>query len=340
MATHAAPPRAPLVRQGPCEGGGQRGMLLLYLLIHLGALGCFWCEFTLIDGLIALAFLQVRGFCISAGYHRYLAHHAFKTSRWMQFLLAAGGCLALRGGPLWWVALHRHHHRHSDTETDVFTPETGFWWSYLGWLISGRYRQTNYQLIPDLERYPELRWLNRYWLLPPALAALLMLCLGGVPTLLVGFCLSSVLLFHLMAMLDAFNHSLGFRRYNTGDSSRNSFLLAILAMGEGWHNNHHHYQASARLGFYWWEVDGTYTVLRLLACVGLVRALRTPSAAILARRRLNPTEKKKAPAPTLTARGALLPASEGAGAGSGRRDAPPTATAPTCTGELVPRAVC
>jgi len=265
------------------EGGGRRYMAIVYLALHLGAVAACWEEMFWEDLLLCLGLLQMRGFCVSAGYHRLLAHKSYKTSRAFQFLLAAGACMSLRGGPLWWVALHRHHHRYSDTERDTFTPGKGFWWSYFGWLISGRFDTTDYNLVRDLARYPELRWLNRSWLVPPSLLGLAVLVLGGWDTFLVGFCVSSVLLFHSMAGLDAFNHCVGFRRYDTGDDSRNSFLLSVLNLGEGWHNNHHHYQSSANFGFFWWEIDGTYTVLRLLARLRLVWDVRQAPARVLRR---------------------------------------------------------
>lgn len=252
------------------EGGPPHYMALVYLGLHLMALAVFWTGITVAELLLCLVLLQLRGLCVSAGYHRLLAHHSFKTSRVVQFLLAAGACLSLRGGPLWWVALHRHHHRHSDTEADTFTPEKGFLWSYGGWLLSGRFDHTDYQQVRDLTRFPELCWLNRYWLLPSVLLAGLIAWLGGWRGFVTVYCLSSVFLLHVMAWLDCLNHLFGSQRYDTGDGSRNSLWLALLANGEGWHNNHHHYPASARHGFYWWEIDNTFGLLRLLSLFGLV----------------------------------------------------------------------
>src|SRR6185369_4746311 len=134
------------------EGGGRAHMLLVYLGLHVGALAVFWVEVRFVDLLLGFLLLQLRGFCVSGGYHRLLAHHSYRTSRPMRFLLAVGACTALRGGPLWWVALHRHHHRNSDTEHDTFSPAKGFWWSYVGWLVSGRFDHTDYNLVRDLTR--------------------------------------------------------------------------------------------------------------------------------------------------------------------------------------------
>lgn len=257
-------------------------MVWVYLAIHLGAVAVFWIDLTPLDWLLFVLLVQGRGFCVGGGYHRGLAHRSYHTSRLIQFLLASGACTALRGGPLWWVALHRHHHKHSDSDQDTFSPQQGFWWSYVGWLISGRFDTTNDRLVRDLKRFPELAWLNRWWLLPPAM-------LLGAITLWRGwaggvvFCLSSVLLFHSMAALDSLNHWIGRRRYATGDSSRNNFVLSLITMGEGWHNNHHQFPTSARSGLFWWEVDGTWMWLRVLAMCGLVWNLKTPAREALGR---------------------------------------------------------
>jgi stearoyl-CoA desaturase (delta-9 desaturase) len=274
------------------EGGGWRSMLLVYLAMHVLPFTVFWTGVTLLEGclglLLCLVLMQLRGFCMSAGYHRYFAHRSFKTSRIMQFLLAAGGCTTLRGGPLWWASLHRHHHRFADTPDDVHSPEKGFWWSYGGWLLSGRHVVTRYDLVHDLAGFPELRWLNRWWLLPPALLGLVVFLAGGWNMFVLGFCLSSALLFHTQAILDSLSHLWGSRRYATPDTSRNSWLLSFLFMGEGWHNNHHHYQSSTNQGFFWYEVDSTYKFLRVLAWLGLVWDLRTPPEQVLTSNLENP----------------------------------------------------
>jgi stearoyl-CoA desaturase (delta-9 desaturase) len=267
------------------EGGGQRAMALVHLTVHLLPFTLLWTGLSLLDVvwclLLCIVLMQVRGFCMSAGYHRYFAHRSFKTSRCMQFLLAAGGCTTLRGGPLWWVALHRHHHRHSDTPEDVHSPDKGFWWSYGGWLLSGRYTATRYDLVNDLAAYSELRWLNRWWLVPPMLLGLAVYLAGRWNAFVLGFCLSPALLFHTQALLDALTHVWGSRRYATPDTSRNNWLVSFVLLGEGWHNNHHHYQSSANQGFFWYEIDLPYDVLRVLSWVGIVWDLRKPPGHVL-----------------------------------------------------------
>jgi stearoyl-CoA desaturase (delta-9 desaturase) len=204
----------------------------------------------------------------------------------MQFVLAFGGLTAVQKGPLWWAANHRAHHRYADTERDPHTPLRGFWWSHIGWLLSGEYGATDYEAIEDFAKYPELRFLNRHdWIGPWALGVASFL-IGGWSGLFIGFFGSTVLLWHATFAVNSFAHVFGRRRYETNDLSRNSLGVALLTGGEGWHNNHHHYPKSARQGFFWWEIDVTYGVLRVLAGLGLVRDLRQPTAASLDARRV------------------------------------------------------
>jgi stearoyl-CoA desaturase (Delta-9 desaturase) len=226
---------------------------------------------------LALGLYVVRMFGVTAGYHRYFSHRAFRTSRGFQLLLAVLGASAVQKGPLWWAALHRDHHRHSDGPEDVHSPlERGFWWSHVGWILARRHDATRHERVRDLASFPELRWLDRWHLVVPlALAGTLFLA-GGLPALLWGFFVSTVLLWHGTFAINSLAHVFGRRRYETGDGSRNSLALALVTLGEGWHNNHHFYASSAKQGFFWWEVDVSYYALRLLAAVRVVRDLRTP----------------------------------------------------------------
>jgi stearoyl-CoA desaturase (delta-9 desaturase) len=201
-------------------------------------------------------------------------------------VLAFGGTTATQKGPLWWAANHRAHHKYTDTERDPHSPQRGFWWSHIGWLLSGEYGVTDFAAIEDFARYPELRFLNRYdWIGPWALG-LACFWIGGWSGLFIGFFGSTVLLWHATFSVNSFAHVFGRRRYDTNDTSRNSLAVALLTGGEGWHNNHHHHPLSARQGFFWWEVDLTYTTLRVLAWLGLVHDLRQPTAAALEARRV------------------------------------------------------
>jgi len=240
----------------------------------------------LVDLILLLVLFEVRMFFVTAGYHRYFAHRSFKTGRVTQFVFAFGGLTAAQRGPLWWAAHHRAHHRYTDTDRDPHTPLRGFWWSHVGWILSGQYGTTDYEAIEDFARYPELRFLNRHDWIGPWSLAVVSFMIGGWSGLFVGFFGSTVLLWHATFTVNSFAHVFGRRRYDTNDLSRNSLGVALLTGGEGWHNNHHHYPLSARQGFYWWEIDATYTMLRVLAWLGLVHDLRQPSAAARDARRV------------------------------------------------------
>jgi stearoyl-CoA desaturase (Delta-9 desaturase) len=226
---------------------------------------------------LAVALYAIRLFGITAGFHRYFAHRSFRTSRVFQLVLAVLGTASTQKGPLWWAAHHRDHHRYSDGPEDIHSPvQRGFWWSHVGWILCTRYDATKLDRIRDFARYPELVWLNRFHLVPPLALAGGLFLLGGLPALLWGYFVSTVALWHGTFVINSLAHVLGRRRYETGDDSRNSLLLALVTFGEGWHNNHHFYAASARQGFFWWEVDVSWYVLRALAAVGVVRDLRAP----------------------------------------------------------------
>jgi len=230
-------------------------------------------------GLVALAVgvYYARMFGITAGYHRYFAHRAYRTSRPFQFALAWLGASASQKGALWWAAHHRDHHRYSDTEDDIHSPLVGgFWWSHVGWIVDKGYEGTNLDRVKDLSKYPELMWLERNWWVPPVTLAAVLFAAGGWPAMLWGFFLSTTALWHGTFVINSLAHVIGTRRYETSDGSRNSFALAVVTMGEGWHNNHHFYPGTANQGFFWWEWDPSYYILRALSALGLVWDLRTP----------------------------------------------------------------
>jgi stearoyl-CoA desaturase (Delta-9 desaturase) len=228
---------------------------------------------------MALGSYFVRMVLVTAGYHRYFAHRAFKTSRVFQFLLAILTQTAGERGVIWWASHHRWHHKHSDTPRDVHSARLrGFWYAHIGWIFSNSWTDTEPALVKDLERFPELRLLNHpaFEIIPMATFGLTVLLLGGLPTFVWAFLVSSVLVWHGSFSINSLAHLIGRRRFETTDDSRNSFVLAVATTGEGWHNNHHHYPSSARQGFRWWEIDMTYYVLWLLARFGLIWDLRRP----------------------------------------------------------------
>ncbi len=240
--------------------------------IHvLAIVGLAMLGFSWIGVAVCAALYLPRMFFVTGAYHRYFSHRSYKTSRWFQFLLALGATMTSQKGVLWWAAHHRVHHKLSDEPGDLHSvKQSGFWWAHMGWILARDLEGTDESRIKDFARYPELRWLDRWWFVPPVAAAALTFALGGFFALIWGFALCQVLCWHGTFTINSLSHLWGGRRYPTTDDSRNNPVLAAITLGEGWHNNHHHYQVSARQGFYWWEVDITYYVLRALAAVGLV----------------------------------------------------------------------
>ncbi len=227
-----------------------------------------------------------RMFFITAGYHRYFAHRSYKLGRGMQFVMALGGSLAAQKGVLWWAGHHRDHHLYADQPQDIHSPRKGFWWSHIGWFLSDKFKATPEDRIKDFTMYPELMWLDRYSLVPPTILALGIFLVGGPSALVVGFFLSTILLYHGVFTINSLAHVFGNRRFATTDTSRNNWLLAMITLGEGWHNNHHHYRSSTNQGFYWWEFDVSFYVLKALSVFGLVRGIRKPPIEALMKRRI------------------------------------------------------
>jgi stearoyl-CoA desaturase (Delta-9 desaturase) len=254
-----------------------------FLAMHLACLGVFFVEATPVALSLCLATYLLRMFGITAGYHRYFSHRAYKTSRWFQFMLAWLGCSAMQKGPLWWAANHRAHHQHSDMPQDPHSPRIrSFLWSHIGWILAERHDQTNWARVRDWRAFPELRWLNRQHWVPGIVLAVACWLIGGLSGLVWGFFVSTIVLYHATFLVNSVCHCLGWQRYATKDDSRNNWLVAVLTLGEGWHNNHHHYQSSANQGFFWWEIDISYYLLRMLGWVGLVWQIRKPAPERLA----------------------------------------------------------
>lgn len=263
---------------------GRVGFSLLPLVaVHALLLAAPFVEFTLVSFVILFVVTRVAGLGITVGFHRLLAHHAFKTSRLTRFLIAAAGCTALQKGPLWWVVHHREHHRHSDQEGDPHSPvRDGFWYAHHGWLVVKDRTHPDFSSVRDLSKYPELYWLDRLWMIPGMLSAGTCYLIGGLPGLVWGFGLGTVLVFQVTFAVNSLGHLVGRQRFATGDGSRNNFVLGILGMGDGWHNNHHRAPSSAMHGFAWYEIDQSYAVIRLLRAVGLAWDVRQPPAEALA----------------------------------------------------------
>ena len=255
-----------------------------FVFLHVACLGALWTGWSPVALAVCAALYFIRMFAITGIYHRYFSHKTYKTSRPFQFLMALLGATAVQRGALWWAAHHRHHHMYSDQPEDVHSPlQHGFLWSHMGWILNKRNFATQYKFIPELTKYPELMFLNRYDTIIPILFASAIFALGSVlgsrypslhtsgsQMLVWGFFISTTILFHATQTINSLSHLFGTQRYDSGDTSRNNPLLALLTMGEGWHNNHHFFQASTRQGFFWWEVDITFYILKMLSWTGLI----------------------------------------------------------------------
>ncbi len=281
-----------------------------FFIMHLAVLGAVFTGVRPIDWIVCVGLYYFRMFGITAGFHRFFSHRSYKTSRVFQFVLAWIGTMSAQKGVLWWAGHHRHHHRFSDTQEDIHSPtKRGFWWSHVGWILSSRYDETPMQDIRDYAKYPELVWLNEHYLVPPTLLAIVVFATLGWSGLFIGFFLSTVLLWHGTFTINSLSHVFGTRRYATTDTSRNNPLLAFITMGEGWHNNHHYFQGSANQGFFWYEFDFSYYILKALSAVGIVWNLKKPNAVVLASNRIRPVaEPRPAVRPSFDPQPIVFPA--------------------------------
>ena len=268
---------------------------LPFLILHLGCLLVFWTGVTPAALVIFVVTLLPRMFGLTAGYHRYFSHRSFKTSRTFQFVLALLGASSIQKDPLWWAAHHRHHHRYTDTDFDAHSPtKHGFFWSHMGWVLCKKNADLKPDaLVPDFMEYPELVYLNRNQKVVPLFYLGLITALGfylqyahpelhtsALATIVWGFFISTIFLHHVTFFVNSASHVWGSRRFQTHDTSKNNWWVALLTMGEGWHNNHHRFPSSERQGFYWWELDMTHLILNLLSFTGIVYDLREPPAEV------------------------------------------------------------
>ncbi|WP_405238781.1 acyl-CoA desaturase [Lentisalinibacter orientalis] len=274
-----------------------RAVLVGMGIFHLGCLGAFWTGVSPAALTAALILYLVRGFGITAGYHRLLAHRSFRAGRPVQFMLALAGSLATQGGPLWWVAHHRSHHRYTETDRDIHSPRTqGFWRSHMGWMLSAESFRENGANARDLYRVPELKFLQQHyvWIVLGQGAAIYALGAGlaalgvdtsGAQMLVWAWFIATVALWHATFMVNSVCHLWGSRPFDAGDTSTNNWLVAALALGEGWHNNHHKFAYSARHGLEWWQFDLTWVLLRGMERLGLISDVRLPRRRMLERAR-------------------------------------------------------
>jgi stearoyl-CoA desaturase (delta-9 desaturase) len=264
-------------------------------LIHFITLaGIILIGISWLDFIILLISYYLGMLIVSISSHRYFSHKSFKTSRIFQFLLGWLTCTTVQRGPIWWASVHRHHHKYSDTSKDFHSPMTGFWHSHMGWLTDPKIINIDYRNVKDLTRYPELLWLDK-WFDIPIIMMILFLGLFGfylevnypnlgvspAEMIVYSFLGRTVLLWHATFSINSLMHLVGKQRFATGDTSKNSLLLSLVTVGDGWHNNHHRYPSSARNGFYWWEIDVSYYLIKLLALLGLIWDIKPVPQAVL-----------------------------------------------------------
>ena len=261
-----------------------------FIFLHFGCLGVIYVGWSWFAVIASIFLYLARMFAITGFYHRYFSHNCFKTSRFIQFLFAALGNSSVQRGPLWWAANHRHHHKYSDKNKDIHSPrQVGFWWSHMFWFTSRCHFPVKTNLIKDFLKFPELRFIDRFDTIIPIIYAFILYLGGeflqsnypsfntnGLQLLVWCFFISTVALFHVTCSTNSFAHMFGSQPFETNDDSRNNFWVAILALGEGWHNNHHHTPSSIKQGIHWWELDITYYILKIMSWAGLIWDLRRP----------------------------------------------------------------
>ena len=268
-----------------------------FILFHLSPIFIFFVPFKWELVGLAVGLYFVRMFFITGIYHRYFSHRGYEVrNRFIQFVMGLLGTTCVQQGPLWWAEHHRHHHRYSETDNDIHSPvQYGFWHSHMWWFVT-MYDNPKYHRyeLKDFAKYPELKWLDNYHVIGPVLLGVALFAIGGAPYLVWGLSVSTVLLWHGTWTINSLSHVFGKKRYETGDESRNNPFLAILTLGEGWHNNHHAYQGGAKAGFYWYEYDITYYLLWCFHKLGIVTKMGQPPERVLALGRANDAARRAA----------------------------------------------
>ncbi|XP_052180766.1 palmitoyl-monogalactosyldiacylglycerol delta-7 desaturase, chloroplastic-like [Diospyros lotus] len=244
---------------------------------------CFFAPFTFNWGAfwVAAGLYVVTGLLgITLSFHRNLSHRSFKLPKWLEYLFAYCGVLALQGNPIDWVSTHRYHHQFCDSERDPHSPIDGFWFSHMSWLFDTNAvveRCGKPNNVGDLEKQPFYRFIQSTYILYPIALAFLLYAVGGFPFIVWGMGVRVVWVYHITWLVNSACHVWGTQAWPTGDLSRNNWWVALLAFGEGWHNNHHAFEYSARHGLEWWEIDMTWYVVRFLQAIGLATDVKLPS---------------------------------------------------------------
>lgn len=253
------------------------------VFIHAGAL---FAPFTFSWSALALAVVLhwiTGGLGITLGFHRLITHRSFKTPKWLEYVFATLGSLTAEGSPAEWVAIHRIHHKHSDTVEDPHDSNKGFWWSHMGWLsLEPPELEALKTFTPDLNGDPYYEFMRKNFMLPQVILALLLYAWGGWSFVVWGVFVRLIMVYHSTWLVNSATHKFGYRNFESGDRSTNCWWVAVLAYGEGWHNNHHAFPHSARHGLLWWEIDATWMTIWLLEKLGLATNVRVAKAPVKA----------------------------------------------------------
>lgn len=259
--------------------------IVVFSLLHVGALAALFMFSwrNLAVGLFLHWMCVELG--ISMGYHRLHTHRSYKVPLWIEYFFAVCGALTFEGGPIFWVAMHRVHHQHSDQPGDPHSPRDGAFWAHVGWILVGEAKHNNTRMLskyaPDLAKHRFYLWLNDYHWVPVAVLGAILYAIGGVSMMMWGVCLRITVGLHATWLVNSATHMWGSRRFVTRDDSRNNWWVALLTFGEGWHNNHHAHPTSARHGLAWYEFDPSWILVSGLKALGLakdVRVAKLPSS--------------------------------------------------------------
>ncbi len=253
--------------------------------VHILALaGLFTFSWAALAVCVVLHWLT-GGVGITLGYHRLLTHRSFQTPKIVEYILAIIASLACQGGPISWVAVHRIHHAKSDQPGDPHSPRDSFFWAHMGWCIHRNDIIDDYKeyskFAPDLAKDPVHRFLNQNFMLWTVLLAAGLYAWGGISFVVWGIFVRLVLVYHSTWFVNSATHVWGYKNFKTGEDSSNLWWVALLSYGEGWHNNHHAFQTSARHGLKWWEFDTTYMMIKTLEMFGLAKDIKIPSPHLL-----------------------------------------------------------
>ncbi|MEZ5396418.1 MAG: fatty acid desaturase [Bryobacterales bacterium] len=271
---------------------------IAFAIFHVLAVAAlFFWDWGAIAVAAALHWICI-GWGIGLGYHRLHTHRSYTCPKWFEYFLAVCGTMTLEGGPLFWVATHRIHHKFSDQHGDPHTPRDGKWWAHMLWTIFGESKHADTEMMgkfaPDLYKDPFYRWLTTYHWVPVTVLGLALYAFGGLPYVLWGVFFRVVFGLHATWLVNSATHLWGSRRFHTRDDSKNSWWVALLTFGEGWHNNHHAHPASARHGLVWYELDVTWLTIKLFSLFGFVKDIKLPAQAQLDLMQMTFEERKAA----------------------------------------------